>query len=1583
MRVIWILLFLIYLITLQGYWAEVSDNSGMFSYEQSERGEIELTFRLDGYEIEQIEREGQIFQRISHPESGSLLEAGMPELPVFTTIIAIPGQGVVNLEYVNSRSELLQNIIIYPQEQWEDTDHQSTDIFRLNEDYYRKGSIYPLEKVKTSGAEIMRDLRVLPVTFSPFRYNAAKRELEICREITAHVTISGSGGENEKEESGKISRAFEPIYRNMVLNYDDFTGRPEYQQPVLLFIIPDLEDALANLEVLKDWKRQKGYNVIVATTSETGTTHTEIKNYLQDAYDNWENQPEYVCFCGDGNGNYTLPVYGYGDHPYAQLAGDDDLEDVILGRLPFQTITSFQVLISKIFTYEKEPYLEDTEWYSRALLAGDPSHSGTSTVYTCKAIKDLMLDYPDNYNDEDNDFSEIYNNPFAAQMNNAINLGVSFMAYRGHDGMSGWYPGNTSNISMLPFATMITSNTGNWVSGTGASELFMQQGTISVPGGAIGAVGSSFGDVHTCFCNTLTTGIFGGIFHDGILSMGGAVTRGKYYLSATYPQLIGSYTYLYCSINTLLGDPSLSLWTNVPESMVVDYENIIPTGTNYLQVEIRNDDNEALEGAWVTLSNEEETFFTTGFSGAVGEMLLDLNGTEMGEYDLVVTSHNSIPHLGTITIADAEQYVDITMVIYNDASGNNDGVLNPGESVEIIPTFHNYGSSNVNNVNVTFSLTSDYLVLQNDELSLGNIAAGASITPVNGIGLEILPMALDGMQGCLEMSITDSDGNSWQTWHYLVIAGADLFILDYAIVGGGILEPGVEAELYFTVANLGTMPAADIEAELVSLNHLLVITGNPGSFGDIAAGDEADNSDDPFTVIPVSEIIPGMQVEIELLLSNEAEFFQSCHFLIPVGGVEVTDPLGPDEYGYWCYDDGDLGYEICPEYNWQEIDPVFGGEGTSLNLYDPGNTGDIEQLTLPEDFTFSFYGIEYDEITICSNGWIAPGIHEGAYFMNHPLPGPHGPSPMIAVFWDDLAIGSGDVLWFYDEDQHSLIVQWSRIINADTSVPETFEVIIYDPDYYQTITDDSLIKMQYLDVTNNNAGFYPSNHGQYCTIGLENENALIGLNYTFNNAYPAAAKVLEDEMALLFSPPRYPESGPYLETVSYEYLSGDDEFIEAGEEVVLSVLILNQGVDPAEEVNVELVIADPYFTVVEGDAYIEYIESLGTFQLTNEFSFQVSDSVTDYYNFSATLNMTTADNYWYSNLNFTAHCTNAFLLDQDIIDVELEVDQITQRILTITNISAEYVNYYLQLDNAQGGRNISGSFISCDASVFYPGNEAVWNFTVYNNSSDSEWIKDIWLYFPLGVTVISADDASGGSGGDLQWDGMTGDGVTVNWHGETANGWGVLHDGETATWSVNVTLSENFTGDIQVGWQIWGDGLGSAPHIVSGELNFDLDISWLSLNTASGTIAPGGSEEITVFYDAIDMEPGEYSCQILISSDSWFSKVVETNLTVVNLDGECNDIPAETGITGICPNPFNPSAEIRFELAEAGETELSIYNLRGQKVKTLLAEELNAGAHKTFWNGSNEQNRIVGSGIYYLNLKSNNKVLIRKMILLK
>ncbi len=83
------------------------------------------------------------------------------------------------------------------------------------------------------------------------------------------------------------------------------------------------------------------------------------------------------------------------------------------------------------------------------------------------------------------------------------------------------------------------------------------------------------------------------------------------------------------------------------------------------------------------------------------------------------------------------------------------------------------------------------------------------------------------------------------------------------------------------------------------------------------------------------------------------------------------------------------------------------------------------------------------------------------------------------------------------------------------------------------------------------------------------------------------------------------------------------------------------------------------------------------------------------------------------------------------------------------------------------------------------------------------------------------------------------------------------------------------------------------------------------------------------------------------------------------------------------PNPFNPETTIYYQLPEDSEVELIIYNIKGQKVKTLVDEQLQQGEYSTIWDGRDSDGKQANSGIYFYKLKACDYWKVGKMLLLK
>ena len=88
--------------------------------------------------------------------------------------------------------------------------------------------------------------------------------------------------------------------------------------------------------------------------------------------------------------------------------------------------------------------------------------------------------------------------------------------------------------------------------------------------------------------------------------------------------------------------------------------------------------------------------------------------------------------------------------------------------------------------------------------------------------------------------------------------------------------------------------------------------------------------------------------------------------------------------------------------------------------------------------------------------------------------------------------------------------------------------------------------------------------------------------------------------------------------------------------------------------------------------------------------------------------------------------------------------------------------------------------------------------------------------------------------------------------------------------------------------------------------------------------------------------------------------------------------PSTFKLIGAYPNPFNPTTIVQYSLSEFSWINLSVYNIRGQKLTTLYNGKNIPGVHSVNWNGSN-----YSSGVYFISLKVNGAIITQKVLLLK
>jgi len=916
--------------------------------------------------------------------------------------------------------------------------------------------------------------------------------------------------------------SLEKVFRNLVLNYQNgVIARPQGY----LIITPD---AFVNdVMPLAAWKEKKGWTVEVRTLSETGNLPDDIRDYIANAYATWFPPPEYVLLIGDVN---QLPPYSTAtpvsrtDYPYSLITGNDFLAELLIGRLPANNVNELNTLIAKIIGYETDPFLSDTAWFSRALMiaANYPIDTMTTPIPTKRWVRDKL--YETGFGTVDT----VYFPPISgsAEITSAVNQGVLFVNYRG--GIAdpdGWVRPSFHNAEVLglsngwklPVVTSITCWTGNFGQSTCFGEAWVRAGSPATPKGAVAFFGASATTTSSRWNNCLDFGIYWGLLKEQIYELGPAVYRGKMELFLNFPLdttwMSGSS--FYCHTYNLLGDPSLDIWTDVPDTFIVSHDGILPVGANAFDIQVENSLSQPLVNAQVSLYKQNEVK-EIAYTDSIGYADFNFSTATPDTLFVTVTKHNFKPYCGYCLIIDSSVYVGYDSHTISDPSGNNNGEVNPGETIELQITLRNYGTSvSANNVSAKLT-TTDTLITVTDSLqSYGNINPGQTAA-ASPFVFDVSYSAENNHNMEFDLAISSSQGN-WDSYLWIQINAPEcVYQWDQILDGGnGILEPGETSDLIISVMNTGGLLADNISGKLTSQNPGLGIIDSIGTFGTIPVGDSATNTSDHFTVTAASGLSPGHKIDFMAILSGDNSFVDTVDFSIIIGIVDQNKPLGPDDYGYFAYDDTDVGYPERPTYNWVEIDPNFGGPGDTISL----ENDETKTINLP--FGFRFYGAWYNNISICSNGYVALDSTWIADMYNWHIPAAGGPPLLIAPFWDDFdptaTDSSGVVCYWHDTLSHQFIIEYSKVqhihdpTNPTPAELQTFEVVLYDPTHYPTISNDGEILFQYKDILNDDIWH------NYATVGIENREHTIGLEYTYANIYPIAAAPLANNRAIKFT----------------------------------------------------------------------------------------------------------------------------------------------------------------------------------------------------------------------------------------------------------------------------------------------------------------------------------------------------------------------------------------------------------------------------------------------------------------------------------
>ena len=491
------------------------------------------TFSFNSIESDLISNEKGQFSELFIDGSFPNGNVGEPQLPMITRLIAIP-DGATPVVTVGNYSETEYKLSDYgigkvsPMQApiRKNVDPSKVE-YAVNEAAYARNSYNddPIAMVEVLGT--MRGLTLGRLIVQPVRYNPAAGTIKVFNDVNVKVNFqNGDAASTAQMFKNTFSPAFNSVY-DQIFNIDmlmggtrdAYTDHPDmYNTPVRMLVI--CYSGFKNNSALNSWlqwKLQKGYFVDIYYTDETGTSATNIKNFIKTKYQasvSAGNAYTYLIVIGDTG---QVPQYmtktvdescasdlGYSSVNFTTSSTTNYFPDMYYSRMSVENTTHLTNYINKVLTYERYEFSDGGNYLNNVILVG-----GWDSNWTPKVAKPTINYATNNYfNTSNTTYGGFGSGTIKATVSTSstagysgsnngcyqgINNGACFVNYTAHGDKQEWY-----QPKMTAAHVASLTNTGKYFFGVGNCCLtgnFNNTSTSYSPGSAIGT--------NACFAETM------------------------------------------------------------------------------------------------------------------------------------------------------------------------------------------------------------------------------------------------------------------------------------------------------------------------------------------------------------------------------------------------------------------------------------------------------------------------------------------------------------------------------------------------------------------------------------------------------------------------------------------------------------------------------------------------------------------------------------------------------------------------------------------------------------------------------------------------------------------------------------------------------------------------------------------------------------------------------------------------------------------------------------------------------------------------------------------------------------------------
>jgi hypothetical protein len=891
--------------------------------------------------------EGQRLKMVDMPGVFLPNTEGAPNLPGNGRYVAVPKGTTPTLIVHQTRKEIIENIDFLPAPNIPMANEDEPLVYIKDASIYEKNAFYPAEPFVLSEVTSVRGVDMAMLGITPFQYNPVTKQLIIYYDVEVEVVFDGGSSEIGDSrlrsrwwdpiiKDALINADMLPEvnysqrFNSLVNNRS--TGA-EY-----LVIVPDNADFISWGDSIRLFRNRQGIKTQVVTTTEIGgNDHNLIKSYLVNAYNNWDIPPVAVLLLGDyGSTGNTITSQYRTDHPYggssayvsdnfyADISGNN-MPDIVMARITARTPVELQIMVNKFLQYERNPPInqhfydnpitamgwQTERWFQicsetvngfweyemdktplrqNNIYSGAPGNvwsTASNTATVVSTFGPLGLGYIPQTPAHLNSFGWGAN---ANSINQAINAGAFMVMHRDHGLETGWGEPHYRNEHLsglnnddLTFVFSINCLTGkfNWTGGESFTEAMHRH-----PKAALGLTAAS--EISYSFVNdTYVWGMMDNMWPQFLPDYGTnppsrdvlpafANAAGKYFLQQSNWPYNPQHKMITYYLFHHHGDAFSTVYAQMPVELSVNHlPAIISTMT---EVEVT-----ANAGALIALTvNNEIIGVGEGTGSAVP---IPVSQQLPGDNILItVTLQDHFRYEAVIDVIPPEgPYVVSNATIISDDQGNNNGIIDFGEIINLGVELKNIGVETATEIYATLSTAMPYVTFIEDEQSFGDIEPNQTNMIDNAYSFVVNDDIPNNTQLEFILEIEDTE-NSW-TSHITMTAYSPEFNVSHFAIGDFYgnanrrLDPGETANISVFVKNNGGSNAPDAVANLVLSDPFITVHNSSHEFGTFVSESTRNAI---FSVTASPETPPGYVLGFDFIVES-GNYSASQSFNLKVG----------------------------------------------------------------------------------------------------------------------------------------------------------------------------------------------------------------------------------------------------------------------------------------------------------------------------------------------------------------------------------------------------------------------------------------------------------------------------------------------------------------------------------------------------------------------------------------------------------------------------------------------------------------------------------------------------------------------------